>query len=311
MAASGYRQMCSLMALALVAMGGPSFAQTYHFRHYGAQARQARAEADEKEDRAQPSKAAGFGAAVDRTIHACGQQALELRQLPLDAISRSAQLRGGQRAALERVQSSAMAAASALDARCPRSTPAELTARIDVLDAALGSVVDSLNGMRPALAAFYDLLDDEQKARLVVMNFSAKPASKADHGTRKEGGVHADVGADAAPGSICAQWAANLRSWPIQHIDSRIQLSDQQHAALYELTAAIYRSAGDLTEACPMESEVTPLARLDAKMHELQAVRQDLEAIRPLAAAFEAALNDNQRKQLAQEALSGGGRQAR
>jgi hypothetical protein len=312
MRASGCRQTCSLMVLALLAMGGPSFAQTYHQRHYGDQARQARAEADEK-DREQPGKPVGFVAAIDRTIHACGQQALELRQLPLDAISRSAQLRDVQRAALERVQRSAMAAAKALDARCPRSAPAELTARIDVLDGALGSVVDSLNRIRPALATFYDLLDDEQKARLVVMSFSGKPASKADPGARKGGGVHGDGAADAAPGPICAQWAANLRTWPIQQIDSsRMQLSDQQRAALYELTAAIYRSAGDLTEACPTDSQVTPLARLEAKEHELQAVRQDIEAIRPFAAAFEAALNDTQRKQLAQQVeVSGGGRRTR
>ena len=34
---------------------------------------------------------------------------------------------------------------------------------------------------------------------------------------------------------------------------------------MYELAAAIYRAAGDLTQACPAESRLTPLSRLDGK----------------------------------------------
>lgn len=78
-----------------------------------------------------------------------------------------------------------------------------------------------------------------------------------------------------------------------------MQLSDAQRAALYELSAAIYRSAGDLVEACPAENPVTPHGRLDAKQNELQAVREDIKAIRPPAAAFENALNEVQKKRLA------------
>jgi hypothetical protein len=89
-----------------------------------------------------------------------------------------------------------------------------------------------------------------------------------------------------------------------------MQLSDVQRAALYEMSAAIYRSAGHLVEVCPTDNPVTALGRLDARVNELQALRQDIETIRPPTAAFENALNDAQKKRLAQamnaETRSGG-----
>jgi hypothetical protein len=298
--------MRSLFVLALLAMGVSSFAQTYHPRHDGDQVK-ARAHAGRGQDRA--GKPSVFVAAIDRTIHACSQQSIELRGLPVDVIARSAQLRGSQHNALEEVRRSAAAAAKALEAACPSRSPAELTAKIDALDATLSLLVDSLIGLRPALATFFDLLDDEQKARLVIINLSSTPTSSVvERGARKKGDL--DSNADAGAVSICMQWAANLRSWPVRQIEARMRFSDEQYAALYDLTAAIYRSAGDLVAACPMESPVTPIARLDAKEHELQSVRQDIEAIRPFARAFESALNEMQRKQLAQEVeVSQGGDQ--
>ena len=47
-----------------------------------------------------------------------------------------------------------------------------------------------------------------------------------------------------------------------------------------------------------MDNPVTALGRLDARQNELQAVRQNIEAIRPSTAAFENALNDAQKKWL-------------
>jgi len=307
MLASGFRHLRFLLVLALLATSAPSLAQTRHLRHHWDETKD---RADREGDQAHGDKPALFATAIDRMIYACGKQAAELRTLPLEAITRSVRLGDDQREALEQVRSSANGAAKALDARCPKQIPRELTAKIDVLDDALGLVADSLSGLRPAFETFYALLDDEQKGRLVTMNLSSNQPSRPDRAaTRKE--LASGIRDDGELKSMCPQWAANLRSWPIRQIESRMQLSDEQHATLYELTAAIYRSAGDLAEACPLESRVTPLGRLDAKQNELQALRQDIQAIRPFAAAFENALNAAQRKRLAEEVdLSTGAGQA-
>src|SRR5262249_27311610 len=43
---------------------------------------------------------------------------------------------------------------------------------------------------------------------------------------------------NADQGTVFRQWASILRSWPIRQIEAGTQLSDEQHAALYEVTAA-------------------------------------------------------------------------
>jgi hypothetical protein len=82
-------------------------------------------------------------------------------------------------------------------------------------------------------------------------------------------------------------------------VESAISLSDEQHADLHDLTAAFYRAAGSLTGACPAEDRFTALGRLDAKLRQLQALRQGIDAIQPVLSKFEKSLNDSQRTQLA------------
>jgi hypothetical protein len=230
---------------------------------------------------------------VDEMVRACGEQAAVLRKLPPETIVQVVQLSDDQRAALEQVRASADSAAKTLDANCPKRIPAELGAKLDTLDHALSLVADSLSGLRPSILKFYALLDDEQKGRLVAMRVSGNPASRS--GGKDSASAS---GADAEAKSICAQWVANLRTWPVRQIDAGMQLSDAQRAALYELSAAIYRSAGHSVGACPADNPVTALGRLDARHNELQAVRRDIEAMRPSASVFENALNDAQKKAL-------------
>lgn len=288
-----YQRLRFLLLLALVVTGAPSLAQARHLRHYGDDATW---RTNDAQDHAhgQPTV---FTTSMDRMIRACSEQATVLRKLLLDLTIQSMQLSDDQRDALERVRTSVHGAAQTLDADCPKSIPPELGAKLDMLDHALTLIVDSLIGLRPAVLTFYVSLHDEQKGKLVVMGLSGPAPRSGRARTRKD--VASGNGADPDVRSICAQWAANLRTWPVRQIDAGMQLSDPKRAALYELTAAIYRSAADLVEACPVENATTPLSRLDARQNELQALREDINAIRPSAAAFESDLTEVQRKRLA------------
>jgi hypothetical protein len=291
---SGRRHVLFPLVLALMVMGAPSMAHGGHLRHHGDKS-SGRIDQERDQDHGKPTV---FVASIDGMIRACAEQAAALRKLPPETIVQAVQLSDDQRAALEQVQTSADSAAKALDANCPKSIPAELSAKLDTLDNVLSLLADSLSGLRPALLKFHASLDDEQKGRLVAMSRSSKPAPRSGRtGTRK--GPAAGGGAEEKAKSICTQWAAILRTWPVRQFDTQMQLSDAQRAALYELSAAIYRSAGDLVEACPAENPVTPYGHLDARQNELQALREDIKAIRPPAAAFENALNEVQKKPLA------------
>ena len=75
--------------------------------------------------------------------------------------------------------------------------------------------------------------------------------------------------------SNCLQWGDRLTTWPVRQIETAMALSNFQRASLYELTAVIYRSAGDLTQACPAGNPLTPVGRLELKEHQLRALQQD------------------------------------
>jgi hypothetical protein len=291
MPGSGRRHLLFLLVLALMATGATSLAQGRHLRHHAGEP-SARMDAERDQERSRPIV---FAASIDEMIRACAEQAAALRKLPPETIVQAVQLGDDQRAALEQVRASAGSAAETLDANCPKGIPAEPAAKLDTLDHALSLLADSLSGLRPAVFKFHALLDDEQKGRLVAMKVSGNQASRRGLKNPASGS-----GADAEAKSICTQWVAILRTWPVRQIEAGMQLSDAQRAALYELSAAIYRSAGSSVEACPEDNPVTALGRLDARQKELQAVRHDIEAIRPATIAFEDALNDAQKKRLAE-----------
>jgi hypothetical protein len=81
------------------------------------------------------------------------------------------------------------------------------------------------------LAAFYDALDDEQKAHLVAMESSRDSPSITDRSERwmTRDGV-SDHRADAERDPVCHQWVVMLRSWPVTQVERSISLSDEQHA---------------------------------------------------------------------------------
>ncbi|HLH97061.1 MAG TPA: Spy/CpxP family protein refolding chaperone [Xanthobacteraceae bacterium] len=266
-----------------------------HSTHHAAAA--SAADEDQHHEKGGP-----FFAAIGRTLQECGKQADELKRISPQAVIKAISLTDSQRTALESIRSSANSAAEKLEAACPRTTPGTLSGKLDALATALRLIADALNSVRPALAAFSESLDDEQKVRFAMTPLVAPPVNSDRRSKQRSSDDKSrasdDKSKDSAK-SLCPEWATDLRSFPVKQIESEMQLSDTQHVAFYELAAAIYRSAGDLDQACPLESRITQLGRLDARENELLAISDDISAIRPFAVAFEDALNPTQKSQLA------------
>ena len=291
------RHLVFLAALALATTGVSSVAQGRHHHHHGDEPSALNSNEQGDEEHGRPK---AFAGSIDEMIHACAEQASVFRKLPPESVDQAVQLSDDQRAALAQIRASAGSAAKSLDANCPQSIPAKLAAKLGTLGNMLNLVAEALGGLRPAVVKFYDLLSDEQKGQLIAVSLSGSAAPRSGRA-----GKSAANGGNQEANAFCHQWAAILRSWPVKQLDAGMQLSDGQRAALYEVSAAIFRSAGDLVEACPLENAITPLGRLDARRDELQALRQDIDAIRPSAAAFESRLSAVQRKRLAEAMDSG------
>jgi hypothetical protein len=105
----------------------------------------------------------------------------------------------------------------------------------------------------------------------------------------------------AAPpwSATCEEFAAVLRNWPVREIERDVRLSSTQRVAFYELVTASLKAADTLASACPAESALTPVGRMDAMRQRLAAVRAATAAIRPALVHFYEALDQGQKVRFA------------
>jgi hypothetical protein len=88
---------------------------------------------------------------------------------PTDQIDRVVRPDEAQRSKLQALQSAAAQAADTIKAACPTEMPNTPPARIAAVGRRLQAILTGVETMRPALAAFYNSLSDDQKARFNSM----------------------------------------------------------------------------------------------------------------------------------------------
>ena len=98
---------------------------------------------------------------------------------------------------------------------------------------------------------------------------------------------------------MCEEFAAVLRGWPVREIERDVRLSSPQRVAFYELVTASLKVADTLGGACPAETALTPVGRMDAMRKRLAAVRAATAAIRPALVHFYEALDQGQKVRFA------------
>jgi hypothetical protein len=298
-----------LSAIALIAVSLSAAAQARHHHRHRADDRGYQDRVEPNSDAAQdatrgagsPAQANGLGPAVAQIIRVCDAQAEELKIMPFDAVVETVQPNADQRGALDQIRAAAADAVNKLNATCPRVVPPRLTDRLDTMRTSLDAIKAALVPLRPVFVTAYAGLDDEQKARLVALAISRQPApaqQDASHSGKAAAAAHAGDN-QAQPASLdCRQWPMVLKNWPLQRIESTLSLSDDQHAALYTLMAAIYRGAAGLAASCHDENPLTPVGRLDAELRRVNALREYVDAIGTALNGFANSLSDEQAAQL-------------
>ena len=298
-----------LCATAIILSCLSSGAEARYWRHYGyhwygrswngfrpnGDERQVEKQLPSTEPRNEPRNQGDFSAAIGQMIHTCDVQVQELQNMPLDGVAEMVKPTEQQRDALEQIRSAALNGSESLAAACPKNVSGSVHERLDTLSRSLGAMAASLAALRPAFVTFYDLLNDEQKARLVAKTISTDAQPRSAEKSRSN--QSQDV-ANRHSDSYCQQWVLYLKSWPIRQIDDRSSLPEDQRAILYELTAAIYRATGKLKTVCSGDDRFTPPGRLDAREEQLKALKESVDAISPAFSRFENELTDTQKDQL-------------
>jgi LTXXQ motif family protein len=274
-----------------------------------------------------PGPGGPFAAVVAKLVRGCGQQGAEFENWPFDAIAQIVGADEGQRTALAALRENAKAASQRLAADCPQDVPAAPSARLEAVEQGIDAALKAFDKVQPALATFYGALDDEQKARL-YRDMAAPAAAARETTPRREAQDDRRAPREyrsrrdrwrayaaareaparetaprqaAAPGwsATCEEFAAVLRNWPVREIERDVRLSSTQRVAFYELVTSSLKAADTLGSACPAESALTPVGRMDAMRQRLAAVRAATAAIRPALMHFYEALDQGQKVRFA------------
>ncbi len=292
-----------------------------------------RREADRGDAALRRTRSGPFGAMVEKLVRGCGQQGAEFENWPFDAIAQIVGADEKARTALAALRDSAKKGAERLAADCPQDVPAAPAARLETVEQGIDAALAAFDTVEPALATFYGTLDDEQKARLyrdmaapaaaVARETTPRREAQEERRERREYSSRRDrarayaaareaAAREPAPsqarsqaaapgwsGAMCEELAAALRGWPVREIERDVRLSSPQRVAFYELVTASLKAADTLGGACPAESALTPVGRMDAMRKRLAAVRAATAAIRPALTHFYEALDQGQKVRFA------------
>ena len=208
----------------------------------------------------------------------CGEAASEIAGRTIDQIQQTIQPNDVQRAALGELANAFSQAAYIIRASCPAQAALTAPDRLIAMQERVEAMITAMSRLRAPFAKLYDLLDDEQKARL-----NARAASRK---------------ASVAGGAGCgAEPSAGLQ-WPVTEIEASLHPDDTQRGALKMLQNTSARAVDILNRACEAADPLTPSARFSAASHRLIAM---LEAVRQVKAALEdcfATLSEAQKVQL-------------
>jgi hypothetical protein len=214
----------------------------------------------------------------------CGDDSREIAGLPIDQIQQAIQPNEAQRAALDGLANALISAAQMIRASCPTQTAFTAPNRLAVMQQRIGAMIMAESAVQQPLGKFYDLLDDEQEARLNAIAEDRRKMSAAN-------------GATEAPAQGCGAAQPAALQWPADEIEARLHPNDAQRAALKVLQDANARAVDILNNACQPKDATTPPARLDAADGRLDAMQQAVYLVSAALEGFYATLSDEQKAQ--------------
>jgi len=214
----------------------------------------------------------------------CGDDSREIAGLPINQIQQAIQLDEAQRAALDDLANALISAAQMIRASCPTQTAFTAPHRLAVMQQRIGAMIKAELAVQQPLGKFYDLLDDEQEARLNALAEDRRKMSAAN-------------GTTEAPAQGCGAAQPAALQWPADEIEARLHPNDAQRAALKVLQDANVRAVDILNNACQPKDAITLPIRLDAVDGRLDAMQQAVNLVSAALEDFYATLSDEQKAQ--------------
>jgi hypothetical protein len=235
---------------------------------------------------AQASARQGSGvqtATPDQLTQMCGEDSRDIAGLPIDQIQQAIAPNDAQRAALDDLANASVKAAQDIKAACPTQIALTAPARLAAMQQRIEAMISAAGTVQPPLQKFYDLLNEEQKARL---NALGEDQRRAEAAKSKNG----------SPAGNC-EAAQTATDWPSADIDAKLHPTDEQRASLAALRDANAKAADMLKTSCQTIEAVTPPARLEAVGKRLDVMLQAVKTVRATLDDLYGKLSDEQKAQ--------------
>jgi hypothetical protein len=220
------------------------------------------------------------GNALDREAQVCSERATVLTNWPIERIAQTVQPNAAQTAALDRLMMATGRAVDILQSACPTRLPSTPTGRLATLQSRLEAMLRAVETVAPALNAFYQLLDDEQRARFDSMGQERDPSLANQDRTDLT--------------QVCSERGTGV-ALPIDRIEQEVRPDERQRAALDNLANASARAAEMLRSNCPAEAALTPTGRISGMRQRLTVMLDAVIMVRPALEAFYGSLSYEQR----------------
>jgi hypothetical protein len=212
----------------------------------------------------------------------CGQPDKGVTAWPLADITRAVRPTAEQRALLDELKTAATKAADVFKDSCADNYALTPPGRLRAMTNRMSATLEAVKIVRPALEHFYNSLNDEQQAR-----FNALGPHVGERAPQRQ-----DAGAQQAS---CGDPKSDLAQLPIKRIEASLQPAGKQKEALDRLREGTAKAIEALQAACPNAVPLTPVGRLEAMQHRLEAMLKAARLIEPALDEFYATLSSEQK----------------
>jgi hypothetical protein len=210
----------------------------------------------------------------------CGTPDKGVTAWPLADIARAVRPTPEQRALLDELKAAAARAADVFKDSCAETYALTPAGRLRAMMNRVSATLEAVKIVRPALENLYNSLNDEQQARFNALGPNIGDRSPTQQQASAEG---------------CGDPKSGLTQLPIQRIEAVLHPAGKQKEALDRLSEATAKGVEDLQAACPNDVPMTPVGRLEAIQHRLEAMLKAAKLVEPALDEFYATLSSEQK----------------
>ncbi len=212
----------------------------------------------------------------------CGTPDKGVTAWPLADIAQAVRPTPEQRALLDELKTAATNAAAVFKDSCAETYAMTPPGRLRAMMNRISATLEAVKIVRPALENFYNSLNDEQQARFNALGPNV--------GERSPPPKQQEASAES-----CGDPKSGLTQFPIQRIEAVIHPAGKQKEALDRLSEATTTGVEVLQTACPNDVPLTPVGRLEAMQHRLEAMLTAAKLVEPALDEFYATLSSEQK----------------